>query len=508
MNKKVERRSGGWWLAIWAALMVGVPLVRFIVAPAEAVVWTAAAYETTPAAGAAVSEGDDRMREMKEQNRFRLEAEHFLGDDLDDDNGLHRLGSARAYMTTAAPDELNDSHSGQASGTLTDYLNTGVEDGGEEDLNDAASNSAAGAEDDVGHGRFWLDTDGADASDGNADDNQLYIFEGVAGAGNGAWAVIQGQTGGSLGGDDQILAGSRNLVYNGNFAATDGTGAVGATVIPIGYSVIDAATFTYTDPSTDVRWGDGLMVNVLDVDGGDGIQFVLTNLAAATTFKVIVRVSEDNSSDICTLTSTGASTDVTSTASAGTAWATLSGTFVTAATLDTVTILLTNTAAGDICHYSHIGVYQTGDPLTDRDEVTYPGGTIVLFDDNGSTETSFTSGYSAIGGIGTLTVTPPAPNYVVTVVGQVSILTVGAAAGGCPARITENGAAVAHGVNDMTVGADATTTIQYVNINPTPGTALAYILEVDEIANGGHDCQTPTTEDPDSSLMVRMEPAG
>ncbi len=176
--------------------ILAVAAAAFMVVPANAIVWNAA-LEATPAAGDPVSQGDDRIRDAKAEIRFRMEVEHMIGDgdDIDDDNGLHRLGSARCYMQNGAPTTLNDSHTlNAAPPTITDYDQTGVSFQGQGDLNDSASQSALGIEDDVGHGRCWIDLDGADdtlGGDNAADDRTLNIFIGEAGDGNGAWQIVR-----------------------------------------------------------------------------------------------------------------------------------------------------------------------------------------------------------------------------------------------------------------------------------------------------------------------------
>jgi hypothetical protein len=118
----------------------------------QAMVWDAA-FEADPAVNDPVSEGDDRIREMRENIRYRAEVESWHGDTgLADDNGLHRIGSARCFMGTALPAVLHDA--------MSDFDNTGG--AGEVDLDDPATNSAAGDRDDVGDGRCFVDIDGPD----------------------------------------------------------------------------------------------------------------------------------------------------------------------------------------------------------------------------------------------------------------------------------------------------------------------------------------------------------
>jgi hypothetical protein len=61
--------------------------------------WSAA-FQATPAGSDQVSEGDDRIRELKETIQAELEPEHDVGtiDAAYNDNGRHKLGSARSFF--------------------------------------------------------------------------------------------------------------------------------------------------------------------------------------------------------------------------------------------------------------------------------------------------------------------------------------------------------------------------------------------------------------------------
>ena len=136
-------------------------------------------------------------------------------------------------------------------------------------------------------------------------------------------------------------------------------------------------------------------------------------------------------------------------------------------------------------------------------------GVVVLFDDNGDNETSYTFGFGPdfgpVNGLNDLTVTPSDSGYVITVIAQVGFESVTAGTF-CDTRIIENGVTVAtgyFGANPMDPRHMGSTIIMlFVNTNPDPGVSLTYAVQVDE--NGG-DCKTPIA-DPDTSLMVRMEP--
>jgi hypothetical protein len=350
--------------------------------------WTQAGYEGADGVPGLITNStpadqiDDYMRDERQEVRYRAEVEHFWGDGeiLADDNGLHRLGSARCYMSNTAPTVLSDSHSGVpgAGASITDYLNSaGASFSGEEALNNPASLSAAGDEDDVGHGRCWIDLDGPDNSAGTPDDYKLYIFGGTAGVGGGpptgcigtGWCPVDAAL--RPDGDDEILAGAYNLVYNGSFEQTDGDGDPASTTVPIGWTVGGAPTIAYTNPTADTAYGDGYHVTVTDSGGGgDYIQIAIDFLGAGV-FKVLARVESDGV-DTCRLTTSGATADLANQDTTSAAWVTLSGTFTTVA-VETVAIRLVSVTAGTDCDWDHVAVYRVGDVATDRPEINQPG---------------------------------------------------------------------------------------------------------------------------------------
>jgi len=495
----------------------------FVALPAfglEAVVVWNAAEEVIPDNSEAVSQANERMQSIKVNTRARGNVEHWWGDKPaaagTDDNGMHRHGAARCFVQDGEPTTLSD-----GSGTL-DSTTPGEQ--AVKNLADSASNSGGAIEDDVGHGRCWIDVDGADGvtaanctgagtdddtglpdTSGTSacctgagtgptcdDDNaMLYTYLGVAGDTGGAWAAAKvteavladTATAMTAGGvsfttDDQILAGSANLVYNGSFEATDGTGLAAATAVPSGWAAVDAATFTYgttTDP--DVRWGDGVYAIVTDVDSGDGMSITLNNLNTATTYKVIARVAEEAADDICTMTTTGALSDITPAVSAGIAWQTLSGTFTTHATvLDDVTLIFTNTAAGDICNWDHVAVYQVGDVTTDRDEVGVPGPVYVeAILTGGGVAMANAATVAAVSGLA-VTVIPPTQNCIVDVHTEYSVIGSGNGAK-VLCELWENATLKVNRFIKADEDEANDGTMHYTTSNPTPGTALAYTLK-------------------------------
>ena len=119
-------------LLILAATLL-VPVVVFSL-PTPPDVWDAA-YEALPAAGDPVGEGDDQMRSNRVEVRKRAEVEHHWATITANthDNGLHRVGSARCFLQTAAPTAIE----------AADYDDTGAT-AGVTTLSVAPSNDASG----------------------------------------------------------------------------------------------------------------------------------------------------------------------------------------------------------------------------------------------------------------------------------------------------------------------------------------------------------------------------
>ena len=553
-------------LKIWLALL-SVSLLLPSTAWPE--VWASSGFEDSPANSDQASAGAGKIRDTRGEARKRLETEHFFGDTAaseDDDNGLHRIGSARCYMQDEAPTGLFDSHSGIGLITdLTDYNTGGT---GEGALNNIATGAGgAGIEDDIGHGRCWIDIDGADGvtnddctgslTDDNTgfpssggtntcctasnagtcdqDDNKMYIYLGVAGdAGSpstgleAGWQEIHAaaaapSTGanvvditemGTLATDDQLLEGSFNYVYNGSFDIGPGDGtttgctgcAAGAAGLPAGWNVETGTTPTvaYIDPSADIRWGDGLSVRVTNAGStNEGISYEMDGLPASTTFKVIARADDDGTA-VCTLDVTGESgADFTSTATTTNAYETLSGTFTTTAALDNDVIITLTTTGADllICNWDHVGVYQTGSVITERDEVAPPG-VVAVFDtyttSPGADIEEEITGFADVPEL-SIVFTPPTQGWVIQIGASVSL--------GCDETCNidtienegytcrlESGGSIIAGTLMMELGdftadfslADTTdfsalATMTAITINPAPGTPITYTVACHEV---------------------------
>jgi hypothetical protein len=240
-------------------------------------------------------------------------------------------------MQDAEPTVLSDS--------ITDHDNTGG--AGQGDLNDGSTNSAgAAANDDVGAGRCWIDTN---------DNNKMYIYVGVAGDGNGSWVEANAA---------RIKAGAPNVLYHGDWdmgsVVGDGCNTpTTTTTAPLGWTVGSGApTFAYAAGTAGQGVGCVMTMTATGVD--DYITQTLTNLKAATTYRVIGQVVEVGT-DECQLVTSGASTDIAQgdmISVDSSAFVTVEGFFVTGAALDAVEIRLMNSANTDGCSWDHVAVYR------------------------------------------------------------------------------------------------------------------------------------------------------
>jgi hypothetical protein len=188
------------------------------------VAWDAS-FEATPANSDLVSQGDDRIRELKQEIADRGEDELCWGTGATSgcpssgDNGFAREGSARAFFANANPATLND-----------------------------AASTALG----TGHdGRIYIDDDGADNVDGNNDDNQFKIWTGVA------WQVPRLEAVGGL---------SITALANGDILKYDGTNFVDQALATL--VTFDRATFAIDEAFTNDACGACTVASVPDHAGG------------------------------------------------------------------------------------------------------------------------------------------------------------------------------------------------------------------------------------------------
>jgi hypothetical protein len=366
--------------------------------------------------------------------------------------------------------------------SMTDHDNSGG--AGEGTLQDSATNSAAGIQDDVGHGRCWIDTD----------DGKLYYFLGVAGDTNGAWTPASAVVGSEIELDDEILAGSYNLVYNGSFEAALGDGDATAScaacvdndIAGTGWTVGGTTPdISFTNPSDDLFYGDGYNIQVTASGAAnEEIEQTLTALPSGATYKLLYR-NEGDGIDQCQVTAVGSvsgglydSGNLTNAA-----WASGSGTFTTTA-LENVDINLISVNAGDVCRWDHVAVYRIDDVTTDRDEVSQPG--IVVCQDTDEGLQTTTGAFTTLAGLD-CAVTVPGPGYIIEVEGHINAVENNPGFG-CQLLIqlmedidgggynlianTRTGATIA-------AGGDGTgASYLYKNTTPTPGSTYSYQIQV------------------------------
>lgn len=446
--------------------------------------------EAIPVNSESLSLANERMHDDRVNARARMEVEHWVGSvgDGSDDNGMHRDGSARCFAQDAEPSALTNS-----MGTLD---STAPNRKDVTDLDDSASNSGGAVADDVGHGRCWIDTNNS---------NTFQAFIGVAGDDNGAWADVKvgsagtadnvtAAGGGSLETDDQILAGSPNLVYNGSFEASDGTGSASSTTVPVGWALVTTPTIGYTDPSGDDSYGEGYQVDVTNAGvANEGISFELDALPEDAFYKVIARAIDDGTAE-CTLDVTGeGGTAFTPVATTTNAWETLSGTFGTSTSAkddDVLITLVTTGADTTVCSWDHVRVYQylgDSDVITDdRAELSTWGG-VILVTDTVTIETGMADDTPAQVGTLAVTVTPPSQNCVVEVDAVIAVQLSPDTADqilGVTCLIDENsstktianfgGANVTWEGTSGTDQASFNIPLHYDLANPAPGTPLVY----------------------------------
>jgi hypothetical protein len=245
---------------------------------------------------------------------------------------------------------------------------------------------------------------------------------------------------------------------------------------------------------------------VTDVDGGDGISQVLSNLKGSTTYRVTAQVLETGA-DECTLATTGAATQVTGMVSVdNTAFAQLDGFFITSAALDEVTITLTNTAAGDICTWDHIGVYR-------QEAVEVPeAGIVAVYDTYVTSDGADVA--STYGDVPDLSITfvPPTEGWVIDVRSNISIgcTSCGLAAGeGAICQIEKGGTAIAG--TERTFIAQSTSTaaaaqiaMDTVDINPAAGTSIIYTVACQKVGTNALLYNKEDTENNDIGSSLTM----
>lgn len=316
-------------------------------AEAQSTSWVASGFEDQPTSTAPIIEGDDRIRETRREVRFRLDVEHQFGDDVSDDNGLHRLGAARAFVSDTAPTAI----------VQNDHDNTGG--GGATTLTVSPSNrtvSVDGANEVLGDGRLWIDSDGPEATgsqsvavDGDFDDSTLFVWDTTSNS----FVIAKTQH------FSTVPPGSVNLIYNGGFDLWNVTApAAGGNT---GWTLVNTPTTLALEANTNSEdVGDGNHLRMIDTgQANSGISQTLDGLKGNTTYMAVAIVQDDV--EVCDFTSTGGSSNFSLASDDSGNWQKLAGTFVTNTdgTTDVVINLLVNSTTSD-CDWNSVGVYEVG----------------------------------------------------------------------------------------------------------------------------------------------------
>lgn len=432
-------------------------------------------YEGAPGVHAEINDNtqastiDDHARNARIIIADRLEVEHHVGDTdgTNDDNGLHRLGSARVYMQDGAPTSLADSHPTPA--TVTDLLNTGTSGGGVADFNDSASLSAAGIQDDVGHGRLWVDTN---------DDDTLYVYTGEAGD-NTPVTIADGW--GEIDHTDSNARRSRhNLILHGGFEGAVGSGDASLSTEPYGWTIVLTPTIGYIDP-TSTSEGEGYMLAITATGAGDeGIKQSIAGLKASTSYTVTVRAKLFGGAGNCELEVTGGASTANATTTSST-FVTLTAVATTNSTPSDLVVFIQNDADTGVCHYDHVSIVET--------VFTTPHPGVIAFRKSTSSSPSCTSSYSSgCNDLATVTVTPPTSGYHVQIYARVAIKIT--TPGTCAAQLWNNSDSIQLDEADVQSesldgNAIIPVTLLYVStILLTAGESTAYTINVKEDGTG------------------------
>ena len=361
--------------------------------PTDPETWDSS-YESSPASGDSVSQGDNWMIQMKKETRRRLDVEHQVGSsagvsDTTGDNAAHRVGSGRIWAQDDEPTALENS---------AILLDNTAPTGGTGTLATVETNDVSGASGKtVGHGRMWLDTTDftlhvyqdeiADASTLNYGFTQELSAPRNQGPNlvrNGNFSAEGIQTYAVSGTDnnDFDAAGHDCATYPVAIAAASGETAAGgangyvdltcaklssfvgwtALATPTLYQVIDAsAELAAVYRPTGASAYQGV---VRSDASGDGIQQTLYYLEASTQYMFTSTVHSVNGGSTCTINATGEDTtantqNLPKTHTGGTTPTKLSGFFTTDGSATDVVLQLSSSAAGAYdCHWSNVAVRQ------------------------------------------------------------------------------------------------------------------------------------------------------
>lgn len=437
--------------------------VLFSAQVAMATPWDAG-YEADPdGATDLISEGDDQLRQLKSENRERLEVEHNFGAASTTDTGLHSIGSARCFVQATAPTDINSGTAARGQYNSSTGLPAGTA---------LTTTETSSGTQDIGAGRCWIDTDGPDGVANTPDDYSMAVWNETS---TPSWVYLGAVD--ATNGTNRFLfdPGKYNQVYNGSFEVFDGVGGgTGSTVTPGGWALSNA-TVTYTANPTNTE-GDGVQVDVTATAGNGAIQQTLSKLKASTTYYVVGRVKA-TAGDSCDMATTGASTNLNTTDVTATSFASTSGFFVTDATVTAVVLNLRSIANTDVCHWDSVAVYETS---SDRRGISQPG-IMAVYDSDATAGTDVPVVKAAVPNL-SASFTPPGPGWIVEIHASLAFSNTAGSPNDNVQCNLDNGADIA-GTNQGThIGEGGTSRVaslqlSAVQINPTPGTTVTYTAE-------------------------------
>lgn len=470
-------------------LVVGAAL---LMAPAPGTInstWNST-FEASPLNSDPVSQGDDWLREHADEIRSRMEVEHEFGAGFtgtSGDNGQHRLGSARCFMSNAAPTTLEE------GAGPPDYDNTGNTSG---TATLSANETTRSPTRVTGLGRCWIDLNGADGVSSTEDDNALWVYTAT-----GFVQVTTGYVSGNAFGRN-----SRNLVKNGSFEIGTSTSA------PDSWSLSATPTIAYA--AAGVTEGKGQKIRFTSNAVNEGLTQALVGLKAGHSYFAVARV-QATAGDSCSMRTTSATTNIAGTGDSTTAttavYEDLTGTFVVDASSTTVNLIIESDGTSDICDFDHVGVFELGSASYNAfipsssswtDSVSITGD---LTGDQGSAETDVLAT--------TNTYVIESPNCWVDL--RANVAASGATGdpdgtfyairasvnGGAIATIEEVNPSVLSGTGTIQRNATVQARVEY----PVPGDTYAFNLSViDTDSSAGTDITTTST----GSLFVTMNCPG
>lgn len=415
-----------------------------------------ATWETQPAGADSPGLIDDYIRDLKWELRRRLEVTMDFGP-VSGDSGLLREGSARIFLNTATANVNSIDDADDATDSPGFYVPST-----EANTPGLLTTVPPGWGQALGNGMLLADTDGpvtqaVDPTTTTDDDFKLYVF------GSSVWNEAKAQH------DDQTelsraKVGAINLVACGDFdcmSATDTTVPTSGAWATFG----TVAAFAY-GPTFGTE-GAGMKFQISSISSDDGAQFTLTGLKNGATYLVSARGHENAADDVCSISTTGAATNLTTqNTSDFNTYETLTGTFVAGAS--SVVLLLVGDALGgaDLCDWDHVGVFEQVTPAlaSPTPTVKYVQRTTPL---DVATFPAFTT-------VSTLAMVSPASNYGFLVRANYCS---GAVTPNSPiARIQEDGVSVFGASAEL----QTSLSMEYLKTNPTPGTTYTYALQASD----------------------------